>query len=108
MAPAIPRPDDYSRYVAATHCETYHELTTISFKSWTAVFGASLAVFSTVGFVNAFGVFQEQFRTLLAGSSDSDISWIGSTAIALMSMLSPPVGIIVDKFGPKVKYHHFH
>lgn len=53
--------------------------------------------------MNAFGVFQERFRTLLDGSSDSDISWIGSTAIALMFMLSPAVGILVDKHGPTVR-----
>lgn len=80
----------------------------ISFRSWLAVFGASLALFSTVGFVNAFGVFQERFRSLLQGSSDSDISWIGSTGIALMSILSPAVGIIVDKYGPTVRYMYMY
>ncbi|KFH48235.1 transporter-like protein [Hapsidospora chrysogenum ATCC 11550] len=73
-----------------------------SFQSWLAVLGASLALFSTVGFMNAFGVFQERFRTLLHGSSDSDISWIGSTAMALMSLLSPVAGVIVDKYGPRI------
>ena len=105
MAPPVARPEDYSRYVAWEPLTiTVLRLTLFhSFSSWLAVFGASLAAFSTVGFVNAFGVFQEHFRTLLDGSSDSDISWIGSTAIALMSMLSPAVGMVVDKHGPAVR-----
>ncbi|KAI1318988.1 putative MFS monocarboxylate transporter [Xylariaceae sp. FL0255] len=81
--PQIPRPEDYN-----------------STKSWLAVLGASFALYSTVGYVNAFGVFQEYYaQTLLKEYTESDISWIGSVAIFLFFLLAPAAGVAVDKFG---------
>ncbi|KAI0414294.1 putative MFS monocarboxylate transporter [Xylaria grammica] len=84
MAPPIEPPPNYS-----------------SFRSWVAIAGAFLALYCTVGFFNAFGVYQEYYgTTLLKAYSNSDISWIGSVAIFLLYIGSPIAGILVDKIGP--------
>ncbi|KAI1277911.1 putative MFS monocarboxylate transporter [Xylaria sp. FL0933] len=71
-----------------------------SLRSWTAVAGASLGTYCTVGFFNAFGVYQEYYGTgLLKAYSNSDISWIGSVAIFLLYIGSPIAGILVDRLG---------
>ncbi|KAF6793758.1 MFS monocarboxylate [Colletotrichum musicola] len=70
-----------------------------SFRSWLAVFGASLALFCTVGFLNAFAVFQEHYQTYL-GKSESDISWIGSVSIFVLYLGAPVSGILCDRLGP--------
>ncbi|KAK8124267.1 MFS transporter [Apiospora kogelbergensis] len=73
-----------------------------SARSWLALLGASLALFCTVGFVNAFGVFQEYYTTYLPGRPASDISWIGSLSIFLLYAGSPFGGILVDRIGPTI------
>ncbi|KAI0538552.1 putative MFS monocarboxylate transporter [Xylaria digitata] len=84
MAPRVEPPPNYN-----------------SFQSWIAVAGAFLALYCTVGFFNAFGVYQEYYGTgLLKAYTDSDISWIGSVAIFLLYIGSPIAGILVDKIGP--------
>ncbi|KAB5581139.1 putative MFS monocarboxylate transporter [Coniochaeta sp. 2T2.1] len=66
-----------------------------------AVVGATLAFFCTVGFLNAFGVFQQYYKTnMLKDKSDSDISWIGSVCIFFLYALAPLAGILVDRVGP--------
>ncbi|KAK1756781.1 putative MFS monocarboxylate transporter [Echria macrotheca] len=66
------------------------------------VFGATLSLFSTVGFLNAFGVFQDYYKThTLRDRSESDISWIGSVAIFLIYGGAPFSGFLVDRFGPR-------
>lgn len=58
-----------------------------------------------MGFVVAFGVFQGYYKQeILQGMSDFAISWIGSAAIFLLYTSAPLCGVLVDKFGPKVKY----
>jgi MFS family permease len=72
------------------------------------VAGASAAFFTTVGFINAFGVFQQYFKTgMLADKSDSDISWIGSVCIFFLYALAPVAGVLVDRIGPTVSSLHF-
>ncbi|KAH8664530.1 major facilitator superfamily transporter [Xylariales sp. PMI_506] len=71
-----------------------------AFRSWLAVFGSSLALFCTVGFLNAFGVFQEYYITYLPGKTDSDISWIGSMTIFLLYIGALVAGVLSDKLGP--------
>ncbi|KAI1073909.1 major facilitator superfamily transporter [Whalleya microplaca] len=73
-----------------------------SVRAWLAVFGASLTLFCTVGFVNAFGVYQEYYETYLPGYSASDISWIGSASIFLLYIGAPMAGLLVDKAGPTI------
>ncbi|KAK5625657.1 hypothetical protein RRF57_001373 [Xylaria bambusicola] len=72
-----------------------------SFRSWLAVGGSFLGLYCTVGYFNAFGVYQEYYSSgLLKAYSDSDISWIGSAAIFFLYIGSPIAGILVDKIGP--------
>ncbi|KAJ8129814.1 hypothetical protein O1611_g3815 [Lasiodiplodia mahajangana] len=86
MAPPLEPPPDYNR-----------------FRSWLAVAGASIALYCTVGFLNAFGVYQEYYGTgLLKAYTDSDISWIGSVAIFLLYIGSPVAGLLVDRIGPTI------
>ncbi|KAK6854848.1 mfs monocarboxylate transporter [Apiospora arundinis] len=73
-----------------------------SARAWLALLGASLALFCTVGFLNAFGVFQEYYTTYLHGRSSSDISWIGSLSIFLLYAGSPFGGVLVDRVGPTI------
>ncbi|KAI0402302.1 putative MFS monocarboxylate transporter [Xylaria palmicola] len=74
-----------------------------SFRAWLAVGGATVALYCTVGFLNAFGVYQEYYGTgLLKTYTSSDISWIGSVAIFLLYIGSPIAGILVDKLGPTI------
>ncbi|KAJ2989064.1 hypothetical protein NUW58_g3656 [Xylaria curta] len=72
-----------------------------SLRSWLAVAGAAVALYCTVGYLNAFGVYQVYYGTgLLKAYTNSDISWIGSVAIFLLYVGSPVAGILVDKLGP--------
>ncbi|KAK7949436.1 MFS transporter [Apiospora saccharicola] len=75
-----------------------------STRAWLALLGASLALFCTVGFLNAFGVFQKYYTTYLHGDhrSSSDISWIGSLSIFLLYAGSPFGGVLVDRIGPTI------
>ncbi|KAI1151290.1 putative MFS monocarboxylate transporter [Nemania diffusa] len=86
MAPPLEPPPNYNR-----------------FRSWLAVTGACIALFCTVGFLNAFGVYQEYYGSgLLKAYTASDISWIGSVAIFLLYIGSPIAGMLVDKLGPTI------
>ncbi|KAK8090486.1 hypothetical protein PG997_005447 [Apiospora hydei] len=74
-------------------------------RAWLALLGASLALFCTVGFLNAFGVFQEYYTTYLRGQrSSSDISWIGSLSIFLLYAVSPSAGFSWTGSGPPSRY----
>ncbi|KAF4774178.1 ATPase [Colletotrichum scovillei] len=72
-----------------------------SIRSWLAVLGASLSLFCTVGFLNAFGIFQEYYQMYL-DKSKSDISWIGSMSIFIIYLGAPISGILTDRLGPTV------
>ncbi|KAH8888967.1 MFS general substrate transporter [Thozetella sp. PMI_491] len=75
----------------------------IRLQSWLAVLGASFALFNTVGFLNAYGVFQAYYQThFLSERSASDIAWIGSVSIFLLYLGAGFTGPLVDKFGPSV------
>ncbi|KAK3374494.1 putative MFS monocarboxylate transporter [Lasiosphaeria ovina] len=74
----------------------------VSRRAALTVLGASLALFCTVGFLNAFGVFQEHYHSgLLQDKSESDISWIGSMSLFFLSGLAPVSGVLVDRIGPR-------
>lgn len=65
--------------------------------------GAFCAFFCSVGFFNAFGIFQEYYHEhQLSNKSDFDISWIGSFAICAMYLTSPAVGVAYDRTGPNL------
>ncbi|OBZ66781.1 Riboflavin transporter MCH5 [Grifola frondosa] len=73
------------------------------FQAWTVVLGASLALFSSAGMVNAYGVFQNYYETtLLPSSSSSTIALIGAIQIFLLYGLGPIVGRIFDAYGSDV------
>jgi MFS family permease len=56
--------------------------------------------FCTVGFINAFGVFEEYYAEhQLSDKSPSTISWLGSFNIFIMFAGTFPVGYLNDKYG---------
>ncbi|KAK1574374.1 major facilitator superfamily transporter [Colletotrichum navitas] len=70
-------------------------------RSWLAVLGSSLSLFCTVGFLNAFGVFQEYYQNRFT-RSESDVAWIGSVSICISFLGAPISGILCDRLGPTV------
>jgi hypothetical protein len=67
------------------------------------VVGGVCSLFVSVGFMNAFGVFQEYYHLhQLRNKSDFDIAWIGSFAMFIMFLCGAPAGLLVDKIGPTV------
>ncbi|KAI5241300.1 MFS monocarboxylate transporter [Aureobasidium subglaciale] len=96
-------------------------------RSTSVLIGAFCAFFCSVGFFNAFGLFQEYYHAnQLSNETEFDISWppndvptersfpsstyadcsfssqIGSFAICAMYLSSPVVGISYDRIGPHV------
>ena len=72
-------------------------------RSVLTLLGCIGAVFCTVGFVNAFGVFETYYAaSILSNESDSNIGWIGALNIFLMFAGSLITGRILDLFGPTV------
>ncbi|KAH7395558.1 MFS monocarboxylate transporter-like protein [Cadophora sp. MPI-SDFR-AT-0126] len=74
-----------------------------NFRSILVLIGSFSAMFCTVGFVNAFGVFQEYYSTnFLSNKSASDISWLGSFNLFCMFGGTIVVGYLNDKYGPRI------
>ncbi|KAH8701586.1 MFS monocarboxylate transporter-like protein [Talaromyces proteolyticus] len=66
-----------------------------------AIVGASCVTFCTVGFINAFGVFQEYYeQVILSHESPSTIAWIGSFNIFCMFGGMMVAGMLEYKLGP--------
>ncbi|KIM86443.1 hypothetical protein PILCRDRAFT_816404 [Piloderma croceum F 1598] len=66
-------------------------------RAWVVVFGTVCTMFSTFGYVNAWGVFQAYYEeTLLSNSSPSDIAWIGSLQYALIFVPGMITGRMFD------------
>ncbi|WPG98491.1 MFS monocarboxylate transporter [Acrodontium crateriforme] len=77
------------------------QISELTWRSGLATAGAACSYFVTVGFLNAFGVFQEYYTsTLLHGYSDFQISWLGSFALFAFFAGAPAAGILSDKYGP--------
>ncbi|KAJ7099515.1 major facilitator superfamily domain-containing protein [Mycena belliarum] len=67
-------------------------------KAWLVVLGAACTTFSTFGYVNAWGVFQEYYETtLLQDSSASNIAWIGSIQYSLVFIPALVSGHFFDR-----------
>ncbi|EIW53756.1 MFS general substrate transporter [Trametes versicolor FP-101664 SS1] len=65
--------------------------------AWLTVAGAWMVQFSTFGYLNAFGVYQDYYtRTFLSHVSPSNISWIGSVQLFLMYAPAVFVGSAFD------------
>jgi MFS family permease len=65
-------------------------------RAWSVVMGSFLILFSTFGYINAFGVYQSYYSQHL-GKSDSNISWIGSFQIWMLFSLGAPAGKLFDE-----------
>ncbi|KAF3482539.1 uncharacterized protein GIQ15_05298 [Arthroderma uncinatum] len=64
--------------------------------------GTTCILFCTVGFVNAFGVFQEFYtKTFFRDKSLSAVSWFGSFNVFCMFAGAVVTGILTDLCGPK-------
>ncbi|SJK98221.1 uncharacterized protein ARMOST_01482 [Armillaria ostoyae] len=71
-------------------------------QGWLTVCGASLVAMCTFGNIQSFGVYQAYYTsTLLAGSSPSKISWIGSVQLCLQFT----VGIFSGKLFDQGYFH---
>lgn len=65
-----------------------------------------LVTFCSVGFINAFGVFQEYYgEVLLSSKTPTEIAWIGSFNIFCMFSGTFISGFLTDKYGPRVCMH---
>ena len=65
--------------------------------------GASTGLFSTIGFLNSFGIFEEYYaEEQLSSNSQSTIGWIGAMSIFFLFGISVVSGAITDAFGPRV------
>ncbi|KAL2816053.1 major facilitator superfamily domain-containing protein [Aspergillus cavernicola] len=72
-------------------------------RAWTVIFGASMAVFCSVGFINSYGVFQEYYlQHQLAHESDSTVAWLGGVSIFFIFISSVVSGSLLDMFGPRM------
>lgn len=69
-------------------------------RAWLVVAGASAALFSTMGYANAFGVYQEYYQShQLSHETPSAISWIGSLQLFIMFASSVIAGPLFDMLG---------
>ncbi|TFL02342.1 MFS general substrate transporter [Pterulicium gracile] len=65
--------------------------------------GAFLALLCTFGQMNAFGAFLAYYKDhQLASYSSAVISWIGSIQLFVFFVSGIPVGILFDKYGPRL------
>ncbi|TFK51871.1 MFS general substrate transporter [Heliocybe sulcata] len=67
-------------------------------EAWSVVIGAWLVSFSTFGYINAYGVYQDYYQThQLSNYSASSISWIGSLQLAFIFWGGVMTGRLFDK-----------
>jgi MFS family permease len=72
-------------------------------RAWLVAAGAAGVLFSTFGYANAFGVYQEYYQTnQLRNESPSAISWIGSLQVFFLLSGNLFGGPLFDRFGAKV------
>lgn len=73
-------------------------------KAWLVATGAAVAMFSTMGFVNSFGIFQSYYKTnQLPYETNDNIAWIGSIQAWLMFCTGIVAGPLTDRYGPWVR-----
>ena len=69
-------------------------------RAWLVAIGAACIFFSTLGFANSFGVFQEYYlEHQLRDKSPDDIAWIGSLSAFLQFAAGAIGGPLFDRFG---------
>jgi hypothetical protein len=65
--------------------------------------GSFAIFFVSIGYINAFGVFQEYYsENILSNKSASDIAWLGSFNVFCLFGGSLGTGILNDMYGPTV------
>ncbi|KAI8712741.1 MFS domain-containing protein [Fusarium sp. LHS14.1] len=70
--------------------------------AWLVVLGAWCCSFSSPGWINSVGSFQQYYEVgPLKNYSSSTIAWIPSLQIFFLFALGPIVGILFDKYGPR-------
>ncbi|KAK3657996.1 hypothetical protein LTR22_009048 [Elasticomyces elasticus] len=75
----------------------------LTLRSGLATAGSAMAYFVTVGFLNAYGVFQQYYTSLyLSDLSNFQISWIGAFGTFCVFFFAPAAGILADKVGPQI------
>jgi hypothetical protein len=69
-------------------------------RAWLVAFGSACIFFSCLGFMNAFGVFQEYYMThQLIHKSPDEIAWIGSLCAFIQFAAGAIGGPMFDRYG---------
>ncbi|TVY75623.1 Aspyridones efflux protein apdF [Lachnellula suecica] len=69
-------------------------------RAWLVASGSAFILFSTLGYVNSFGVLQQYYEGhLLSDQSPSNISWIGSLSSFLQLSMGAIAGPLFDRYG---------
>ncbi|KAL4923176.1 MCT family MFS transporter [Aspergillus undulatus] len=72
-------------------------------RAWSVIFGACMALFCSVGFINSYGVFQEYYlANQLANEAESTVAWLGGLSIFFIYVGSAVSGPMMDLFGPRI------
>ncbi|KAL4909553.1 hypothetical protein BDW74DRAFT_174755 [Aspergillus multicolor] len=72
-------------------------------RAWAVIFGAFLATFCSVGFVNSYAVFQEYYlKHQLSNESESTVAWLGGVIMFFIYFVSAISGPLLDMFGPRM------
>ncbi|KAJ5771358.1 uncharacterized protein N7511_003409 [Penicillium nucicola] len=72
-------------------------------RAWMVVLGAFCVSFTTFGYMNAFGVYQDYYTNhFLSAETSSNISWIGSVQVCFLFSGSIIGGPLFDRYGASV------
>ncbi|KAK6348718.1 hypothetical protein TWF718_006505 [Orbilia javanica] len=72
-------------------------------KAWLIVLGAAISMFCSFGYVNAFGVYESYYLSvILTNKTADDIAWIGSIQIAFIFGSGLFAGSIFDRYGARI------
>ncbi|KAF3935375.1 hypothetical protein ABW20_dc0100326 [Dactylellina cionopaga] len=72
-------------------------------QAWLVVLGAAIALFCSFGYVNAFGVYEAYYLSvLLPDKTADDIAWIGSIQICFIFGSGLFAGSIFDRYGARI------
>ncbi|EPS41600.1 hypothetical protein H072_4486 [Dactylellina haptotyla CBS 200.50] len=72
-------------------------------QAWLVVLGAAIALFCSFGYVNAFGVYEAYYLSvLLKEKTADDIAWIGSIQICFIFGSGLFAGSIFDQYGARI------
>ncbi|EWC43776.1 hypothetical protein DRE_07341 [Drechslerella stenobrocha 248] len=72
-------------------------------EAWLVVLGAAITLFCSFGYVNAFGVYESYYLSvLLTNKTADDIAWIGSIQLCFIFGSGLFAGSIFDRYGARV------